>query len=222
MAGQRNGGVRCRARTCRTQAATYWRALAEDERVARVPAAAAVLPTAPELWRRIVELLQLDEAQRIDRVRARPYRGCEVTAGDGDDGGAGVAATCARACVCVCVCAYVRVCVGRQAVEAERKSLRNTLSVPELRRVVFEREAEATDLEAAMNRWQIAAADSPKDRRVAAEAAIRRALARANAAAAGSKRAGRRRSQAGAGPGGAGKSKRATDHQAAQAASSRR
>jgi len=73
---------------------------------------------------------------------------------------------------------------GVQAVESERRSLRNSLSVPELRRVMLDREAETTGLEAALARWQQAAEaeGSPEQRRAVIEASIRRALKRLGAA----------------------------------------
>ena len=73
--------------------------------------------------------------------------------------------------------------------DSERKSLRNTLSVPDLKRAMLDREAEVTGLEAILARWQ-AAATEPAERRLASEAVIRRALVRLNASAAGAKRAG--------------------------------
>ena len=52
----------------RRQAAPLWRALAEDPVLAATPAAAALLPPPFALWQRIVDLLEQDEAQRVDRV----------------------------------------------------------------------------------------------------------------------------------------------------------
>lgn len=45
-----------------------WQALADDTRIRAVAGTATLMPPAPELWERIVRLLERDEAERVDRV----------------------------------------------------------------------------------------------------------------------------------------------------------